>query len=71
MRVSKSDPAWVSHHLLKAALSALGDYLGLVDISYIYLPKYDLSMTICKVSFPVLVGERRRLTLARTEVSRG
>ena len=39
-------PAWVSHHpthpshLLKAALSALGDYRGLVDKPDIYLPTY-------------------------------
>jgi len=33
------------------------------------IPTYDLSATVCKVSFPVLAGERRRPTLTRTDVS--
>jgi hypothetical protein len=32
-----------------------------------YIPTYDLSTTVYKVSFPVLAGECRRPTLARTE----
>ncbi len=44
--------AWVFHHLahpahlLKAALSTLGDCWGLVDIPYVYLPTYLMNLVV-------------------------
>ncbi len=36
------------------------------DLLGLHLPKHESSATVCKVSFPVLVGERRRPMLPRT-----